>query len=265
MKKFISLFIALLTCIMCASLYACAPTPPPGDDGGAELSQSELAVIYESAADSAYDMTGISKPSLSLLSCSVPDETHIATTPAEIKQVLLNVGGMPAVLQLFSDLYSNSSFVMSDSVYNFSVRVEVPNGPNQTVFLDQEYSFYTTVDVEDSKIYLEASVVVNGMMQYNYCEIDYDFTNDEIKSFRYLAHMSFADIYGDVIYKENGDMYINDFANPSSDFIAALDTMKNAFVAKISAGVNLGDDYNNVVQTYLNTIDAIQQEINTIA
>ena len=70
---------------MCASLYACTPTPPPGDDGGAELSQSELAVIYESAADSAYDMTGISKPSLSLLSCSVPDETHIATTPAEIK------------------------------------------------------------------------------------------------------------------------------------------------------------------------------------
>ena len=263
MKKFISLFVVLLMCIMCTSLYACATTPPPGDDGGAELSQAELAVIYESAADSAYGKTGISKPSLSLLSCSVPDETHIATTPAEIQQVKLNVGGMPAVLQLFSDLYSNSSFVMSDSVYNFSAQVEVPSGPNQTDTIDQEYSFYTTVDLEEDKIYLEASVVVNGMMQYNYCEIDYDFTNNEIKSFRYLAHMGFLGVYGDVIYKENGDMYINDFANPSSDFIAALDAMKNDFVAKINVGVNLGDDYNNEVQNYLNTINAIQQGLNT--
>lgn len=256
MKKFISLFTTLLVLIMCASLFACGTTP---DDEGAELSQAELAVIYESAANSAYGKTGISKPSLALLSYSVPDETHIATTPAETKQVMLNVCGMPAVLQLFSDLYSNSNFVMSDSVYNFSAKVEVPSGPDQTTLIDQDYSFYTTIDVEAEKIYIEGSVLVMGTMQYNYCEIDYNFTNNEIKSFRYLAHMGSLGVYGDIIYKENGDKYINDFSNPSSEFISALDAMKNNFDAKRSAGITFGENYNNEIQKYLNTINEIQQ------
>lgn len=256
MKKLIALFISLLMCVLCASIFACSTTPPPSGEG---LSQAELADIYESAANSAYGKTGISKPAPVLFSCTVPDETHLAETPAEIRQVMLNICGMPAVLQLFSDLYSNSSFVMSDKVYNFSAQVEVPDGPDQTTTLDQTYSFYTTVDVDAGKIYLEGSVVVMGTMQYNYCEIDYNFTNNEIKSFRYLAHMGSLGIYGDVIYKENGDKYINDFTNPSSGFIAALDALKNEFVAKADTGVNLGDNYNNEVQNYLNTLDAIQE------
>ena len=155
MKKLKSLIIALLACILCVAFSACNTTPP-NNSGGAELSQAELAIVYESAANSAYVKTGITKPSLSPFSCSVPDETHIATTPQEITQVKINVMGMPAVLQLFSDLYSNSSFVMSDNVYNFETQVEVPNGPNSTIMMQQAYSFYSTVDVEEGKIYLEA-------------------------------------------------------------------------------------------------------------
>ena len=111
------------------------------------------------------------------------------------------------------------------------------------------------------KIYLEASVVVSGIMQYNYCEIDYDFDKNEVVSFRYLAHMGDLGVYGDVIYKENGDMYINDFSNPSSAFISALDTMKNGFVTRMASGVDLGDNYNNEVQTYLNTVMQLSQGI----
>ena len=255
-----SLFVALLTCIACISFSACNTTPPP-NDGGAELSQAELAIIYELAANSAYEKTGISQPSPALFSCSVPDETHIATTPQEISQVKLNVMGMPAVLQLFSDLYSNINFIMSDSVYNFTTQVEVPDGPVGTTRIDQEYSFYSTVDVNSEKIYLEASIVVNSIMQYNYCEIDYDFTENEIISFRYLAHMGDLGVYGDTIYKENGDLYINDFGNPSNDFITALSAMKDSFTTRVANGIDLGDNYNSEVQTYLDTIIQLRQDI----
>lgn len=232
--------------------------------GGDQLTQAELSTLYANAAISAYEKTGITDPNAqtaSLTSLIIPDNTTPATDANAIKNVQLNIGAMPAVLKMVSDLYANDNFIITDDVVNFTVNVELPSGPSGTETFQQEYSLLNTVDVANGKIYLEAAVTVNGMTQYNYGDIDFDFTTNEIISFRYLAHMGDMGQYGDIKVDAQNNMYMNDPANASSDFIEALDSLKAAFDEKVAVGQNLSADFSAEVQTYMDTTMAISSSL----
>ena len=230
---------------------ACGKTKP-NQGGGAELTNAELSVVYKQAAVGVWEEIGVSDPTVSgqllvLTAGEIPDKKTETNDVSQVENIKMNANTLAGFLYMTSLLYANENFAVVNDVASFDANVSIGG---QT--FAQAYSLKTSVDTANNKIYLEVIVTVNGIPQYSYLEVDFDFTAREILSYR-LCGTAMGEYYDMAYTADEKNMWYST-TDLADSFVVALEAKKADLVAKASQTTKLTHDFSAEVQTYFDVL-----------
>ena len=214
------------------------------------LSNAELSVVYKEVALSAWDKIGISDPTVSVnaLSSSIPDKKTETNDAGSIANIISNGNSMAGMIYMISLLYSNEAFVTTDDIAIFDATVTIMG---QTV--TQNYVLETYIDMDNDKVYLQAVVTTMGTAQYSGVEVDYDFDEETLKSYRFYSTILTSAV--DMSLTEDNKYMWYETEDLTDDFAVAVLTKKQEFLARAAEVTKLDETFDDEMQAYMTVLE----------
>ena len=256
MKKLIKLIAIVLALIFCFALVGCEPTPsdpPPSDPPSGSPSgtpptytKAELATLYKTVAKSAYSTLGVDEPVLNSpapVSLSITTDTPEVTDTDDIQTLKLVMASFVPVINMLGEYYENPDFVVSDKPVTFNI-VNATGTP----YTNTKISLLAKLDQTNNKIYLDFYMTATAFdadyIEYDYCEIGYDFagtngvTYFQLLSKRKMAFISDEFEYVEERLDEDGKCYQTQ-TQASSTLISTIDGLYNTFITAKQSEIQL--------------------------
>jgi hypothetical protein len=242
---------------------------PNNNDGNNE--KKEYASLFHDISTDLWRMTGHVKPEIAPFSSfalknKIETDSQEVTDPETIIAIKSQINNMNAIVELIANLYGNDNFIVSDKPLTFTGDVTLLGMTNTYTM-----TLLPLLDKENDIIYLDwySECPMIGldnnpiMKEYDYVEIEYDFDNRNVLSFRFLTKRGYSDEY--TAYQEygltsEGKVYMSK-NSISENFQNIVDNITNTFLTLkqtdeivLTAGV-----FNEELQIYAQTLmDIIQ-------
>lgn len=245
MKKILNkIFAAFLIITTVTTLSAC------GNKKNQKLTNIDLAIIYKEVAISTWEKIGVNDPTVavSALSVSIPDKKEETTDEHQITNILSNSNTMAGMIYMISLLYENENFVTTNNIAVFDVNVNI-FGTTYT----QNYILSTFIDTNNDKVYLEAAITTMGMVQYSNVEVDYDFDEKEVKSYRFYSNVITS--YVDMSLSEDNKYLWYETEDATDEFAIAVTNKKQTFLESASEVEKLEANFDQIMQTYMDVVE----------
>lgn len=228
-----------------------------GGDPGEPPTREELATIYKEIAVSTWEKLGLDDPTAPALAsglAAVPDKKVETQEEHQVQNIQMNANTMAGLMYMVSLLYSNENFVTTNDIAIFDANVTIMGDQ----YL-QHFVLKTKLDKQNNKLYLETATTVNSVEQYSNVEVDYDFENDQLISYRFYANIldSFVDMS---LTAQNKYMWY-ECEGTTDTFAAAVLAQKAEFKQSAEAVEQLTSNFDTEIQTYMAIVEECAEEI----
>ncbi|MBO5884278.1 MAG: hypothetical protein J6Q51_00610 [Clostridia bacterium] len=230
-----------------------------------EPTAQELSATYKNIAISLWDSIGVDDPTVPqtqavLMSVSFPNITDETSDAGKISNIKMNANTSAGLFYMISLLYQNPNFVLTNDVAHFDATCTITT-PQESITNDYTFKMSTILDKENNKVILELTSFVSGMTQYSYMEINYNFENNTLLSYKFYSMIvELNTIVGMSLTEE--DKYLYNEPNSLTDpFAVAIIECKDAFVAKTENVQKLTGSFNSEMQAYFDVLNKCLAEL----
>lgn len=251
-KKILSFVLAICLLIPCLFLVSACDSPEPS------MTNAELAVAFKNVARSTWEHLDLTDPTIdaqTVLISSIPDNKQTVTGIKDTMQVQLNAGNVANILYLIGSIYDHEDFALVNNIAKFNATATV--GGTQMTYT---FNLKPFIDVKNNKVRLEYYILVDGSSpQYCIMEADYHFETTTLEWFRLCIVQN--NNYDDISLAENSEHKYYNTTSSSSNFAVAVATKRAAFVAECEQISVSNANFNTEVQTYMDNVMKIMQEV----
>jgi len=227
-------------------------------DDNQSLTKEELSELYEKVALETWESLGVDNPITSMaLLANVVDKKTETTSEGAIDNIKINANSMAGLIYMVSLLYANENFETTNNIAKFDADITM-GGQS----FSQSYILETSLDKKNNKVYLEALVTVMGSVQYSNVEVDYDFSTNTLKAYRFFTNVDVIGQYVDMGLTTDGKYMWYDTNSETDEFAVAVEAEKSALTAAANEVTKLTTNFGDEIQIYMDVIQNIMENIN---
>jgi len=227
-------------------------------DDNQSLTKEELSELYEKVALETWESLGVDNPITSMaLLANVVDKKTETTSEGAIDNIKINANSMAGLIYMVSLLYANENFETTNNIAKFDADITM-GGQS----FSQSYILETSLDKKNNKVYLEALVTVMGSVQYSNVEVDYDFSTNTQKAYRFFTNVDVIGQYVDMGLTTDGKYMWYDTNSETDEFAVAVEAEKSALTAAANEVTKLTTNFGDEIQIYMDVIQNIMENIN---
>lgn len=253
LKKIVKGFMAIA--LVFSSLYVASGCNKDDDQS---LTKEELSELYEEVALETWESLGVDNPITSMaLLANVVDKKTETTSEGAIDNIKINANSMAGLIYMVSLLYANENFETTNNIAKFDADITM-GGQS----FSQSYILETSLDKKNNKVYLEALVTVMGSVQYSNIEVDYDFSTNTLKAYRFFTNVDVIGQYVDMGLTTDGKYMWYDTNSETDEFAVAVEAEKSALTAAANEVTKLTTNFGGEIQVYMDVIQNIMENIN---